>query len=76
MIKGLEESLGFDGGVAQKRIDGFAKEEKGRRVEVLPTASVVCPCAQSDLDRTNKREQHRLQIESRAIFRYTINDPL
>lgn len=40
MIEGLQERLGFDRGVARKRIDGFAKEEKSCRVEVLLTASV------------------------------------
>jgi len=43
MIEGLEESLGFDRSVARKGIDGLAKEEQSRRIEVLLTASVLYP---------------------------------
>ena len=74
MIEGLEKSLGFDRGIAWKRIDRFAKEEKSRRIEVLLTTSVFYPWAH-DVERTDKREKHWLQIESWAISWYTINDP-
>lgn len=43
MIEGFEESLGFDGGVTQKRIDRFAKEEQSCRIEVLLKGSVFVP---------------------------------